>query len=1124
MKYLSSLSFFFFISTLALMGQTINITGPAGSGQFGKHTQVLVNGNYVVADPLFDEGGLTDIGAVYLFDGNTHAIISIFKGSSNFDQVGSDGITALPNGNFVVQSQYWDNGAVTDAGAVTWCNGTTGLNGVVSSANSLVGSSANDKAGYYFGQRVQVLTNGNYIVRSINWDNGAAVDAGAVTWGNGTTGVSGVVSASNSLVGSTSNDQVGYYGVYILTNDNYVVSNPEWDNAGIINAGAVTWGNGSTGISGVINASNSLVGNSLNDNVGNIESSTRILILTNGNYVVFSPNWDNGATINVGAVTWCNGTTGLTGSVSTTNSLTGSNTNDRVGYAQGLALTNGNYAVCSRQWRNGSFFNAGAVTWCDGTTGLIGQVNTSNSLVGSKTNDFVGFYATALTNGSYVVQSILWGNGINSGVGAVTWCNGTAGTSAVVSAVNSLVGSSASDQVGEYVTALANGNYVVLSQRWNNGAALQAGAATWGNGSTGTSGIVSSANSLVGSTSLDQVGYFGATALSNGNYVVKSPYWDNGAMADVGAATWGDGTSGTTGTISTVNSLLGVNANDQIALSGIHALSNGNYVISSAYWNNGAIADAGAITWGDGNTGVTGSVSAANSIVGTSSNDNLGNGGTIILSNGAFVSHNRVWDNGTAVDAGASLWHNGMTNTSGVINADNSLIGSISYDDVGPGIIKMTNDVHAVVSSGYGGTNNYGAVTWVNSNTGNNGYVNGCNSILGNVVNSGNDFFNVKYNTTYNYMLLGKPLENVVTAFKPSTPGINNHLDVLTLHVNATNPVDFINNNCRIIATLQPTGGGTAVNGNTTARVWVDVVQDREYVKRHYEITPASNASTATGRVTLYFTDADFNAFNTQIPAPNLLLPISTDGPALINIRRQNLLIEKRPGFTNNPATGAPSTYTGTPQTINPNDVDINWNATLSRWEVAFDVTGFSGFFVKTVSWILPVQWLNVTARLNHQKQSVINWQVEEQSAITYEVEKSTDGINFISIASLNSKGNGKNDYSYLDTDPIHRRTFYRILQTDNNGKKSKSENIYVNADKISSAMLYPNPAKEWITVNIKDDRLLNSGVQIYSLDGKLIKTILLRNTVQKINIKGLPAGLYQMSFADGSSLRLLKQ
>ena len=45
-----------------------------------------------------------------------------------------------------------------------------------------------------------------------------------MTWGSGTTGVSGVVSSGNSLAGSTASDQVGGSGITALTNGNYVVS------------------------------------------------------------------------------------------------------------------------------------------------------------------------------------------------------------------------------------------------------------------------------------------------------------------------------------------------------------------------------------------------------------------------------------------------------------------------------------------------------------------------------------------------------------------------------------------------------------------------------------------------------------------------------------------------------------------------------------------------------------------------------------------------------------------------------------------------------------------------------------------------------------------------------------
>src|SRR5208282_5967677 len=184
-------------------------------------------------------------------------------------------------------------------------------------------------------------------------------------------------------------------------------------------------------------------------------------------------------------------------------------------------------------------------------------------------------------------------NGAAASAGAVTWGSGTAGVSGAVSATNSLVGSTANDQVGGVlgvgVTALSNGNYVVSSPNWNNGAAASAGAVTWGSGTVGVRGPVSATNSLVGSTANDGVGTI-VTALSNGNYVVSSPNWNNGAAAYAGAATWGSGTAGVSGPVSATNSLVGSTANDLVGNGRVTALSNGNYVVSSPYWNNGAAA------------------------------------------------------------------------------------------------------------------------------------------------------------------------------------------------------------------------------------------------------------------------------------------------------------------------------------------------------------------------------------------------------------------------------------------------------------------------------------------------------------------------------------------------------
>jgi hypothetical protein len=724
---------------------------PAPGNDFGATVVPLSTGNVVVTSPDDNAGG-EGAGAVYLFDGATGALVSTLTGSHADDNIGSGGVTALSDGNFVVSSPDWTNGA----GAVTWGSGTTGVSGTVSATNSLVGSTTNDSVGGSGG--VTALTNGNYVVSSPNWTNGTAAGAGAVTWGSATTGVSGAVGATNSLVGSTANDFVGGGGVTALSNGNYVVSTPTWTNGAATAAGAVTWGSGTAGISGAVSATNSLVGSTENDSVGTGD----VTALSDGNYVVSSPGWSNGAATGAGAVTWGSGAAGVNGPISATNSLVGSSANDSVGgvnavgwglFGSVTALSDGNYVVSSPSWSNGAATDAGAVTWGSGTAGVSGAVSATNSLVGSRADDQVGGSGsgnyggnsgggvTALSDGNYVVSSPGWSNGAATDSGAVTWGSGAAGVSGPISATNSLVGSSANDSVGGGdgaggVTALSNGNYVVTSPDWTNGAAAGAGAVTWGSGTAGVSGPVNAMNSLVGGTANDSVGGgngTGVTALSNGNYVVSSPGWNN----DAGAVTWGSGTAGVGGAVSTTNSLVGSTAGDSVGenVGNVTALSNGNYVVTSQYWNNGA----GAVTWGSGTAGVSGTISAANSLVGSgTASEEVGSGGVTELSNGNYVVSSPGWTNGAATDVGAVTWGSGAAGVSGPISATNSLVGSTVNDSVGTGGVTALSDGNYVVSSpgwSNGAAASAGAVTWGSGTAGVSGAVSAANSLVGSSAN-----------------------------------------------------------------------------------------------------------------------------------------------------------------------------------------------------------------------------------------------------------------------------------------------------------------------------------------------------------------------------------------------------
>lgn len=1040
------------------LAQKTHVPGPLGSGSFGSKITVLTNGNYVVTDPDWSKGGIANVGAVYLYNGATHNLISTLTGSTANDRVGSVGVFALNNGNFVISSPNWSNGSASNAGAVTWANGNTGISGKVSASNSLVGSQTDDYIGSDY---IYPLTNGNYVVRSRQWDNGPAAEAGAVTWGNGTTGITGVVSALNSLVGLQADDKVGADHVEALNNGNYVVQSRHWDNGSVHDAGAVTWANGATGISGAVSVSNSLVGSSANDQVG-----FSVLGLANGNYVVRSYGWDNGPIQEAGAVTWGNGLTGITGVVSASNSLVGSTAFSYVGSLN--ALSNGNYVVASPSWDNGSVIDAGAVTWGDGTKGVTGFISAANSLVGSRTRDMVGF-VTPLSNGNYVVGSPGWQVSPEVRVGAATWVNGATGLTGPVSTSNSLVGTTHLDEVGGIITALTNGNYVVSSFGWSNGPVRAAGAVTLADGTTGMTGVVSTSHSLVGSSEDDGIGQ--VIPLTNGNYIVVSSDWDNASVKDAGAVAWCNGTTGLTGVVSPSNSLVGSTEGDKVGYN-TRALGNGNYAVSSIYWKNAPENYTGALTWGDGNTGITGPVSISNSLVGTSPFN--------------FTGFIYELDNGDYF-----------------VNA-----------------IQIYN----------GDKYNTGAMTPFSGTTALTGFAKPCNSIPGTTTNGGWTF-NVTRNNVYDYALVGYGAGNFYVIVNSGSVPDDNLADDYSevTETIAGAPVTFLND-CGAIGVVAPSGEGTAINGAVSVKVYVAQsapFAGQPYVRRYYDIKPQANANTATGRVTLFYGQSDFDDFNNNRGSVPALPGGPTDHEGIQNIR-----ITQNHGTSQ---SGFPNSYTGWTGSgpavilINPEDEDIIWNDAAKRWEISFAVTGFSGFFVHSNvdETVLPVHLVSFTAQKS-EANALIKWETtSEINASHFDIERSADGKKYMTIGTVQAVGNGNNAiiYSFTDTtfSTLAQVAYYRLRAVDVDGSYAFSHVETLQADqKRLSNYVYPNPARSGTSVMIKASSKARI-IEILDLKGRRIDGAGIERIKTGYVLSKLSPGMYLVKFETGQGAEIHK-
>ncbi len=658
-------------------------------GKFG--VQALPrNGNYVVSSPYWKNAAIESVGAVTWGNGaigivgpvsTENSLIGSHPGQQlGYERNRGNAVLPLGDGNYVtVGCGLPVNGIVANPGTVTWANGHTGISGRISTDNSLVGYECYEPP-ITGGSLITRFFNGDYVVTSPYWDNGSAIDAGAVTWGSGSSGVRGVISPTNSLVGSTSGDFVGTRGIRMLSNGNYVIMSRYWDNGSVVDAGASTWVKAGRPITGTVSAANSLVGSTLGESVG----ISGLIPLSNGNYALRDSLFDNGTAIDAGAITWVDGDIGAIGVISASNSLVGSHSNDRIGtFVAPLRGATDSFLVSSTSWDNGSEVDAGALTWINSGAEAVGEISAANSLIGTSSDDKVGYYLT-LANGNYVALTSSWDNQTLVDVGAVSWADGRTGIRGTISPSNSLTGTSAGDKVGQYASSLPSGDYVIQSTEWDNGTITNVGAVTHLSGNIRAAGVVTSNNSLIGSRAEDQVGW-SFILLRNGNYVISSPFWSDGTSPEVGAVTWVNGNTGLTGIVAPANSLVGSSPKDYVGAV-VTTFNNGHYLVGSYFWDNGALADAGALTWANGYMPTTGVVNAGNSLIGADADDRIGMrydypSGSVVpgvteLKKGFYLIESALVDRGEIYDAGAISWAPTDGPTVGMISPLNSVMGS----------------------------------------------------------------------------------------------------------------------------------------------------------------------------------------------------------------------------------------------------------------------------------------------------------------------------------------------------------------------------------------------------------------------------------------------------------------
>ena len=151
----------------------------------------------------------------------------------------------------------------------------------------------------------------------------------------------------------------------------------------------------------------------------------------------------------------------------------------------------------------------------------------------------------------------------------------------------------------------------------------------------------------------------------------------------------------------------------------------------------------------------------------------------------------------------------------------------------------------------------------------------------------------------------------------------------------------------------------------------------------------------------------------------------------------------------------------------------------------------------------LPVSWLGFSARLEG-KVVRLNWQTAaEENNEVFTVQRSTDGAEWTVIGEVAAGGF---DYTFTDQSPLNGTGYYRIMQTDADGRFSFSQVASVRLES-TGAFSFPNPFGDQLTVfSPTADQ-----VEVYDANGRRVLTYAHLGggaQVQKLDLK---SGVYTL-------------
>jgi hypothetical protein len=143
----------------------------------------------------------------------------------------------------------------------------------------------------------------------------------------------------------------------------------------------------------------------------------------------------------------------------------------------------------------------------------------------------------------------------------------------------------------------------------------------------------------------------------------------------------------------------------------------------------------------------------------------------------------------------------------------------------------------------------------------------------------------------------------------------------------------------------------------------------------------------------------------------------------------------------------------------------------------------------------------------------LLNWSTASEINNDYfSIERSIDGINFEEIGRVDGKGNTSSttNYTYTDLNPINRDSYYRLKQTDFNGRYEYFRMIAANCDDKINFSVYPNPFEDRFNIKLSENTSYPLNLEIHDYLGRIVHAQVIESGMTEVEMnQKIQSGTY---------------